>query len=63
VQTADLDVLVARRIEALRTALAALRAAGFSLEAGDEPFLDAEDDAVLARIIAARLQSDVERGG
>lgn len=51
VQTADLDVLLARRVEALRRALDALRTAGFAFEAGGEPFVDADDDAVLGRIV------------
>jgi hypothetical protein len=50
-QTADLDVLLARRVETLRRALEALRAAGFAFEAGGEPFVDVEDDAVLGRIV------------
>lgn len=51
--TADLDLLLPRRANALRSALAALAAAGFSFEAGGEPFLDRGDDAVLANVARA----------
>jgi hypothetical protein len=51
IQTADLDVLLARRIGVLRAALAALRATGFAFEAGGEPFVDVDDDAVLGRVV------------
>jgi hypothetical protein len=53
VVTADLDLLLPRRADALRPALAALAAAGFSFEAGGEPFLDVEDEAVLANVARA----------
>lgn len=49
VLTADLDLLLPPRVDALRMALAALARAGF--EAGGEPFIDVEDDAVLGRMI------------
>jgi len=51
VRTVDLDVLIRRRVEALRAALEALGAAGFAFEAGGAPFLDAADESVLARIV------------
>jgi hypothetical protein len=47
VATADVDVLLAPRVEVLRAALSALHAAGFSFHAGREPFVDLEDEAVL----------------
>jgi len=51
VLTADLDLLLPPRVDALRTALAALSRTGFEFEAGGEPFIDVEDDAVLRRMI------------
>jgi predicted nucleotidyltransferase len=51
VETRDIDVLLAPRAEVLRDALAALAAAGFSFEAGGEPFVDLDDLPVLARVI------------
>jgi predicted nucleotidyltransferase len=51
VRTVDLDVMIRRRVEELRAALRALHAAGFSFEAGGEPFVDRDDEAVLARIV------------
>jgi hypothetical protein len=51
VVTADVDVLLRRRAEVLRAALAALEAAGFQFESGGEPFLDAEDEQILERIV------------
>jgi hypothetical protein len=51
VVTADLDLLLPPRVDALRAALAALARAGFAFEAGGEPFLDLEDDSVLGRLI------------
>jgi hypothetical protein len=51
VVTADLDLLLPPRVEALRAALAALARAGFEFEAGGEPFPDLEDDTVLGRLI------------
>ena len=52
VRTEDVDVLLAPRIEALRTALAALSSAGFSFRAGGEPFVDLDDRAVLGNVLA-----------
>ncbi len=52
VRTEDVDVLLAPRIEALRTALAALSGAGFSFRAGGEPFVDLDDRAVLGNVLA-----------
>jgi predicted nucleotidyltransferase len=51
VRTVDLDVLIPRRVDALRGALAALHAAGFRFEASGEPFVDVGDEAVLGRIV------------
>ena len=52
VVTADLDLLLARRPQALRAALGALAHAGFSFELGGEPFLDFEDDEVLSNLVS-----------
>jgi hypothetical protein len=52
VETQDLDALLAPRIEALRSALAALAGAGFSFQAGREPFLDVDDEAILGNVLA-----------
>jgi hypothetical protein len=52
VATADVDVLLAPRLETLRAALTALHAAGFSFHAGREPFADLEDEAVLRTVLA-----------
>jgi len=52
VRTVDLDVLLSRRVEVVRVALAALGSAGFVFEAGGEPFLDSADETVLERIVA-----------
>jgi hypothetical protein len=52
VVTADVDVLLAPRVETLRAALAALASAGFSFRAGDEAFVDLDDDAVLRGVLA-----------
>jgi len=49
--TADLDLLLPPRVDALRSTLAALQRAGFAIEAGGEPFIDLEDDSVLGRLI------------
>ncbi len=48
IATLDLDLLLRPRVATLRTALSALRTAGFSFEAGGEPFIDQDDDSVLA---------------
>jgi hypothetical protein len=53
VATRDLDVLVRPTPETLGTALRALDHAGFSFEAGGEPFLDIADAVVLAQIVRA----------
>jgi CTP:molybdopterin cytidylyltransferase MocA len=53
VATEDLDLLLAPRTDALRTALAALDSLGFSFAAGDEPFVDIQDDAILANVVRA----------
>ncbi len=52
VVTADLDLLLARRVQTLRSALLALSRAGFSFEAGGEPFVDLEDEEVLATLVS-----------
>jgi len=51
--TLDLDLLLAPERENLRRALEALFAAGFVFEAGGEPFLDRDDEASLATIVAS----------
>jgi hypothetical protein len=51
VATADLDLLLAPRSEALRSALAALSRGGFEFFAGDEPFLDLADAPVLEGVV------------
>lgn len=48
VVTADVNVLLAPRVETLRAALAALHSTGFSFRAGQEPFVDLDDGAVPA---------------
>ena len=53
VATEDLDVVLAPRVETLKTALAVLDGLGFSFTAGDEPFLDIRDDAILANAVRA----------
>jgi predicted nucleotidyltransferase len=53
VVTADVDVFVSPRVEALRSALGALRRAGFGFWAGGEPFLDFDDTEILANLIRA----------
>ena len=49
--TGDIDVFLPPRPEVLRDALAALGAAGFSFQAGGEPFVDVDDLLVLARVV------------
>jgi hypothetical protein len=64
VETQDLDALLAPRIEALRSALAALAGVGFSFQAGREPFLDIDDEAILGSVLArgATIQARDETG-
>jgi len=64
VRTEDVDVLLAPRIEVLRTALAALTGAGFSFRAGGERFIDLDDSAVLGNAIArgATITAEDEAG-
>jgi predicted nucleotidyltransferase len=50
--TLDLDALLPPVVENLATALRALSRLGYGFEAGGEPFLDAEDEAVLARVVS-----------
>ncbi len=50
--TLDLDTLLRPTVETLATALAVLGELGFDLEAGGEPFLDAEDPRVLETLVA-----------
>jgi len=52
VVTADVDVLLAPRVEVLSAALAALHSAGFSFRAGGEPFVDLDGAAVLGNVLA-----------
>jgi predicted nucleotidyltransferase len=49
--TADVDVFLPPRVEALRSALGALRRTGFELWAGGETFLDFDDTEILANLI------------
>jgi predicted nucleotidyltransferase len=51
VETRDLDVFLAPRVEVLRAALAALQAEGFSFQVGREPFLDIDDPTLLATVL------------
>ena len=51
VVTADVDVFLAPRVDALRSALGALRRAGFEFRAGGEPFLDFDDTEILTNLI------------
>ena len=51
VATEDVDVLLAPRVDALRTALEVLEGIGFTFGVGDEPFVDIRDDAILANIV------------
>lgn len=53
VATEDLDLLLAPRVDALKTALAVLDGLGFSFSAGDEPFLDIHDEGMLANAVRA----------
>ena len=57
--TRDLDAFLAPEIENLRRALGVLSRLGYSLEAGNEPFVDIDDAAVLGRILerAASLRA------
>ncbi|HME70418.1 MAG TPA: hypothetical protein VKM54_11200 [Myxococcota bacterium] len=64
VVTADVDVFLAPRVEALRSALGALRRTGFELWAGGEPFLDVDDTEILANLIrsGANVTAENEAG-
>jgi hypothetical protein len=63
VRTEDVDVLLAPRIEVLRTALAALTGVGFSFRAGREPFLDVDDEAILGYLArGATIEARDETG-
>jgi predicted nucleotidyltransferase len=50
--TVDLDTLLAPAAANLSAALRVLSERGYHFESGDEPFLDQNDEAVLARVIA-----------
>jgi hypothetical protein len=50
VVTADVDLLLPARARSLRAALVALADAGFSFEAGGEPFLDVDNEEVLSNV-------------
>jgi len=64
VVTADVDVFLAPRVDALRSALGALRRAGFEFRAGGEPFLDFDDTEILANLIrsGANVTAENEAG-
>lgn len=49
--TRDIDCLLRRDLDNLGRALVALRAAGFSFKANAEPFLDVEDETILANVV------------
>lgn len=51
--TQDIDVLLHPSADALRQALKVLSSAGFTFEAGDEPFVDAEVESALAAAVRA----------
>lgn len=67
VVTHDLDLWLRPDPMNVQKALVALRDAGFSFEAGGEPFVDLEDDVVLSNVIryggtiVARKPPEVER--
>jgi len=63
--TLDLDALLAPRVGNLRSALAALIHLGYAIEAGGEPFVDVDDEAILQRVIrnGATLTAVRESGG
>ena len=50
--TVDLDTLLAPAAANLGAALRVLSERGYHFESGDEPFLDQDDEVVLARVIA-----------
>jgi hypothetical protein len=64
VVTADVDVFLSPRVEALRSALAALRGAGFEFWAGGEPLLDYEDTDILENVVrtGANLTAEHQAG-
>lgn len=49
--TLDLDALLAPTVENLREALRVLDTLGYRLEAGGEPFLDTDDEAMLGGVV------------
>lgn len=49
--TLDLDALLAPSVANLRLALRILSELGYAFEAGGEPFLDLDDEAILRRVI------------
>jgi hypothetical protein len=63
VVTGDVDVLLAPSPEVLRSALSALAAAGFSFQAGGEPFVDVDDLPVLARVVERAAVVTAEDSG
>jgi len=64
VVTADVDVFLSPRVEALRSALCALHQRGFEFRAGGEPFLDFDDTEILTNLIrsGANVTAENEAG-
>ena len=50
--TLDLDTLLAPAVENLSSALRVLSELGYTFEAGGEPFLDLEEESVIARVVS-----------
>jgi predicted nucleotidyltransferase len=63
VRTVDLDVLLDDRVDVLARALSALRRAGFTFEAGREPFVDVDDMEVLAQVVRGGATLAAHAGG
>jgi len=65
VATLDLDALLAPAARNLGTALRALSEVGYAFEAGDEPFLDIDDETTLRRVVerGAAITAVSDEGG